>query len=441
MTPQINLVRLAELTAAQRAELLKRSESDLAPYLEKVKPIIGAVRDEGDVALARFAQRFDGSPVTADAIAATPSDFARARDSLEPTVAEAISYAAANIRKFHERQKPKDMRMQEIRPGVLAGDQTRPIASVACYVPRGKGAFPSSVLMTCIPAKVAGVADICIITPPGPDGGIDAATLVAAEAAGVSKVYKAGGAQGIAAVTYGTATIARYVKVVGPGSPWVVAAKRLCSDLIDTGTPAGPSESIIFADATTNGRLAALDLLIEAEHGEDSSAFIVTTSIDVAEAALAAIPEYWKHMSAQRVAYTQAVLSSSRGGILIARDVAEAMTFINDFAPEHLQILSKEPRSYLAHVENAGEILLGEFTPSTLANYVAGPSHVLPTGGWARTFSALSVHDFMKRTSVVEVASGGYGELAKYAGTLATYEGFEAHANAVSALRNKLIGK
>ncbi len=441
MTPSINLFHLSDLLSTERARLLRRSESDLAPYLEKVKPIIEAVREEGDDALARFAQRFDKAPVTASTIAAAPADFARARTLVDPDVADAIAYAAANIVTFHNRQKPQDMGMHEIRPGVFAGERTLPIASVACYIPRGKGAFPSSVLMTCIPATVAGIADICIITPPGPDGNIDAATLVAAEAAGVSKVYKAGGAQGVAAVAYGTATIAKYVKVVGPGSPWVVAAKRLLSDVIDTGTPAGPSESIIFADATIDGRLAALDLLIEAEHGEDSSAFIVTTSAEVAHTALAAIPEYWKHMDPQRVAYTQAVLASSRGGILIARDVAEAMAFINDCAPEHLQILSREPRPYLQHVRHAGEILLGEFTPSTLGNYVVGPSHVLPTGGWARTYSALSVHDFMKRTSVVEVTRGGYGEAAKHAKVLAVYEGFDAHANAVSALRDELIGE
>jgi histidinol dehydrogenase len=294
--------------------------------------------------------------------------------------------------------------------------------------------------MTCIPASVAGVEDICITTPPGPDGKIDAASLVAARAAGVSKVYKAGGAQAIAAVAYGTATISRYVKVVGPGSPWVVAAKRLLSDFIDTGTPAGPSESIIFADETTDGRLAALDMLIEAEHGDDSSCFLITTSKEVADAALKAIPEYWHHMGELRVGYTKSVFGSSRGGILLARDVNEAMAFINDYAPEHLQILSKEPRKYVDLVKHAGEILLGEHTPSTLGNFVLGPSHVLPTGGWAKTFSALSMHDFMKRTSIVEVTPAAYPELAKHAAVIAKYEGFDAHVNAVGELRKKLLG-
>ncbi|MBC8036235.1 MAG: histidinol dehydrogenase [Rhizobiales bacterium] len=440
MTSHINYLTLSDLTAAERATLLKRTESDLGPFLEKVMPIVEAVRMEGDKALSRFAEQFDGALVDETAIAATPEDFDRAHGELETDVRDAIIFAAANIRKFHELQKPEESWSAEVRPGLHAGDRTTPIASVACYIPRGKGAFPSTVLMTCIPATVAGVENICIITPPGPDGNIDAATLVAARAAGVSKVYKAGGAQAIAAVAYGTKTISRYVKVVGPGSPWVVAAKRLLADLIDTGTPAGPSEAIIFADETTDGRLAALDLLIEAEHGDDSSAFIVTTSKEVADAALAAIPTYWHRMSAQRVNFTKSVLASSRGGILLAKDTAEAMAFINDYAPEHLQILSKEPRKYLPLIKNAGEILLGEHTPSTLGNFVLGPSHVLPTGGWAKTFSALSVHDFMKRTSVVEVRPQAYPELAKQAGIIAKYEGFDAHANAVSVLRKKLLG-
>jgi histidinol dehydrogenase len=436
----INFHHLAELTPAERQARLARTESDLTPFIQQVRPVVEAVKAEGDEAVARFARQFDKAPVTAGSIAATPDDFAKARTALAPDLREAISFAAESIRLFHEKQMPEESWMAEIRPGVMAGDRTRPIPSVACYVPRGKGAFPSSVMMTCIPAGVAGVRDICIITPPGPDGSIDAATLVAAEAAGITKIYKAGGAQGIAAVAHGTQTIGRYAKVVGPGSPWVVAAKRLVADHIDTGTPAGPSETIVFADETSDGRLAALDLLIEAEHGPDSGAFLVTTSEALGRAALAAIPDYWAKMSETRVAYTREVFGSTRGGILIARDAAEAFAFINDYAPEHLQILSKEPEKYVGLVENAGEILLGEHTPSTLANFVVGPSHVLPTGGWARTFSALSVHDFLKRTSVVRVSPQAYRVLAPHARLIAAYEGFDAHANAVSPLRDPLLG-
>jgi histidinol dehydrogenase len=296
-------------------------------------------------------------------------------------------------------------------------------------------------MMASIPATVAGVKEICIITPPGPDGAIDDATLVAARMAGVSKVFKAGGAQGIAAVAYGTETIPRCAKVVGPGSPWVGAAKRLVSHVIDTGTPAGPSELVVLADDTADGRLAGLDLIIESEHGPDSSAFLVTWSARVAEEAMRAIPEFWKQMGEQRVAYSSAVLSGPMGGIVLARDEAEAIAFCNDYAPEHLGVHSDEPFQYLGRLEHAGEILLGRHTPPTLGNFVIGVNHVLPTSGWARTGSPLTVHDFMKRTSVAYVTGKAYPELAKHAEVIARYEGFDGHANAVSETRARLLRK
>jgi histidinol dehydrogenase len=234
------------------------------------------VRDEGDAALARFARDFDKAPVDPGAIAATPADFDAAFAALDPEMVRVLEFCADRVRRFHEAQMPEEMWWKEMSPGVFAGDRINPIDSVACYVPRGKGAFPSVVMMTAIPAAVAGVPERCIVTPPGPDGRIDAATLVMARFAGVERVFKCGGAQGVAAVAYGTETVPRCVKIVGPGSPWVVAAKRLLADRIDPGPPAGPSESIIFADETANGRICALDLLIEAEHGPDSSAWLVT---------------------------------------------------------------------------------------------------------------------------------------------------------------------
>lgn len=439
MTAAVNFVRLDGLSAEERRRCLARTESDLRPYLEKVAPIIDAVAAEGDEAVARFTRQFDKAPVAADDLAATPDDFVRARKSLKPDITEAIAFAAHNITKFHQRQKPEEMWLTEIAPGAFAGDRIGPIASVACYVPRGKGSFPSSVMMTCIPAKVAGVDKIAIVTPPGPDGSIDAATLVAAEAAGVSQVFKCGGAQAVAAVAYGTRTIPRCAKIVGPGSPWVVAAKRLVADRIDTGTPAGPSESIIFADETVDGRLAALDLLIEAEHGADSSAWLVTHVPAVAEAARAVLPELLKEMSLERAGFAEAVLKGPQGGILLCPDAESAIAFVDDYAPEHLQILSLDPKAWLASFKNAGEILLGEYTPSTLGNFVLGPNHVLPTGGWARTASPLSVFDFMKRTSIGHVTREGYDAIARQARVIANYEGFDAHANAVSDLRTKFL--
>ncbi|MBK8158695.1 MAG: histidinol dehydrogenase [Rhodospirillaceae bacterium] len=439
MAGSVNLHDLARLSPEARSTLLKRSEADLGPFLDRVRPIIAAVKEEGDVALARFANEFDKSPVKAGEIAATQSDFDAAFKAVEPEVIAAIEFAVANIRKFHTDQKPEEMWLHEMRPGAFAGDRFRPIPSVACYVPRGKGSFPSVVMMTTIPAVVAGVKNICVVTPPGPDGKIDAATLVAARLAGVDKVYKCGGAQGVAAVAYGTETVPKCAKIVGPGSPYVVAAKRLLADVIDPGIPAGPSESIIFADATVDGRLAALDLLVEAEHGPDSSAYLVTPSLKVAEAAIKALPDYWAKMSEQRVAFSSAVLMGRSGGVVLTPDVDSAMAFINDYAPEHLEILSDEPFAYLGRIENAGEVLLGKHTPVTLGNFVLGPNAVLPTSRAAMTHSPLSVFDYMKRISVGYVTSAGYPELARHARVLATYEGFDAHANAVSEIRTKLL--
>jgi histidinol dehydrogenase len=436
----IRLHDLSKMTRAERDALLKRTEADLSSYEEKVKPIIEAVRTEGDAAIARFAQAFDKAPVNADEIAATEEDFAHAEKTLDPKVREALEFMAVSIRRFHEDQKPEQMWFHEIRPGVFAGDRTTPIPSVACYVPRGKGAFPSVAMMTTIPAKVAGVKEICIITPPGPNGKLDDATLVAARMSGISKVFKAGGAQGIAAVTYGTQTVPKCSKVIGPGSPWVAAAKRLVSHLLDTGTPAGPSELIVLADETADGRLAGLDLIIESEHGPDSSAFLVTWSHKVADDAIKAIPEYWKQMSPQRVEFSSTVLGGPIGGVVLARDEEEAIAFCNDYAPEHLGVHSDEPFQYLGRLENAGEILLGRHTPPTLGNFVIGVNHVLPTGGWAKTGSPLTVYDFMKRTSVAYVTGKGYPELAKHAEVIATYEGFDGHANAVSGTRARLLG-
>ncbi len=441
MNRKINLHQLSQLSPAQRQSLLTRVEGDLSDFETKVKPIIAAVRQDGDVALARFANQFDKSPVTADTLMATPQDYAEAERTLAPDVKAAMEFAATNIRKFHQRQKPEEKWMMEVSPGAFGGERWSAIASVACYVPRGKGAFPSVAMMTSIPAKVAGVGRVIIITPPGPNGKIDDATLVAARMAGVDAVYKAGGAQAIAAVAYGTKTIPRVDKVVGPGSPWVAAAKRLVSHLIDVGSPAGPSEVIVLADDSVRGELAALDLLVESEHGPDSSAYLVTWSKRVAAEAMAALPKYLAKMSAQRAEFAASVLGGPLGGIVLAQDEDEAIQFCNDYAPEHLEVLSENPHRYLDKLKHAGEILLGKHTPTTLGNYVIGPDHVLPTGGWAKTASALSVFDFMKRTTIAEVTAAGYATLARHAHALAKYEGFDAHANAVSEMRETLLGR
>ena len=436
---EVSFYDYASLSAEGRAALLRRSEADLSGVIEKVKPIIEAVRTEGDAALARFARDFDKSNVTESQIKVTPAEFDAAFKLVDAEVVEAIQFGIDNIRSFHEEQKPEAMWMKEIRPGAFAGDRFTPIQSVALYVPRGKGSFPSVTMMTSVPAVVAGVPNIAIVTPPAPDGSVDAATLVAARLAGVETVYKTGGAQAVAAVAFGTKTIMPALKIVGPGSPWVVAAKRLLSGVLDTGLPAGPSEAVIFADDTVHGGLAALDLLIEAEHGPDSSAYLVTHSRRVVEEALAALPDHWAKMTEQRVAFSTAVLTGKTGGIILTSSVEESYAFINAYAPEHLEILSTEPYDHLGRITEASEILLGQHTPCSIGNFGLGPNAVLPTSRWARTYGPLSVTDFVKRSSIGYVTAAGFPLLAGHAHTLALYEGFSSHALAVSPLRQQFI--
>lgn len=438
MKDDIRLLRLQTLSDEMRQQLLLRTESDLGEYLDKAKLIIEAVKKEGDRALVRFCRDFDKAPLELNTIRVSEQEFAQAQAAVSQDLIEAIRFATQSIRKFHQSQMVEPMRMEETRPGVFCGEKIAPIPSVACYVPRGKGSFPSVLMMTTIPAVVAGVGRVCVLTPPGPDCRVDDATLFAAREVGITEVYKCGGAQAVAAVAFGTETVPRVDKIVGPGSPWVVAAKRLLADVIDPGTPAGPSESIVFADSSANGALAGLDLIIESEHGPDSSAYLVTDSEKVARAAMQAIPEYWQMLGETRRSYSQAVLSGPRGGVILAENSQDCIDFINDYAPEHLMIHSSEPFAYLGSITNAGEILLGENTPLSLGNYVLGPNAVLPTSGAARIHSPLGVSDFLKATGIGYVTSPAYETLAKHAHTLAKYEGFDGHALAVSELRNRL---
>lgn len=441
MSDICNVHELATLDADARAALLKRSETDLSVFIEKVRPIVEAVRVEGDEALARFGRELDKADITPDRLKATEEEFDVAFKAVEPEVIDSIRFGISNIRTFHEEQAPEPMWLKEVRPGAFAGDRWTPIQSAALYVPRGKGAFPSVTMMTSVPASVAKVPNLAIVNPPTETGGVDAATLVAARLAGVETVYKCGGAQAVAAVAYGTQTVKKAIKIVGPGSPWLVAAKRLCSDIIDTGLPAGPSEAIIFADGTVNGAVAAMDLLIEAEHGPDSSAYLVTHSRAVVDAALEALPKLWAKMTEQRVGFSKTVLTGKCGGIVLTSSVQESIDFINAYAPEHLEILSTDPFAHLGGITEAAEVLMGPHTPVTIANFVLGPNAVLPTSRWARTYGPLSVTDFLKRSSIGYVTGSAYPEFAGHARRLARYEGFSSHENAVSELRDELMGK
>lgn len=434
--PSVSLHELAQLPSQARRELLHRAEENLDPFLEGAAPIIEDVRTRGDEALVEYAKRFDDASIDVDSIAATEADFEEAFNSLDTEFIEVLEYAAENIRQFQQELMPGEMWMKEIRPGVLVGERWSPIESVACYCPRGKGSFPSVTLMSAIPAVVAGVPNPIILTPPTAEGKVDAATLVAARISGVERVYKVGGVQAVAAAAYGTNAIPKCHKIVGPGNPWLVAAKRLLAGLIDPGMPAGPSETIVLADDTANPLIAALDLIIESEHGSDSSAFLVTWNRDIAEQAIQAIPGYWDNMSDKLAGYSADVLSGNSGGVVLAGNAQEAYDFINDYAPEHCQVLSKSPFEHLSHIHNASEVLLGEHAAGSIANYMMGMNCVLPTSGNARTHSPLGVHDFMKSSSVGHLTQTGYNTLAPKVHRFARYEGFDAHANAVSPMRD-----
>jgi histidinol dehydrogenase len=436
VTTNLSRFVLADMTAEERSRLFLRAEADLGAYLDKVQPIIEAVRERGDAALSELAARFDGARVPADGIRVGEDEMERGCAAVPPQLANAILYARDNILYYHRVQLPKPMMLTPVAAGVLAGERWAPIPSVACYVPRGKGSFPSVCLMTLIPAVVAKVPRIVLITPPGPNGRVDDATLFCARAVGVSEVYKCGGAQAVAAVAYGTATVPRCDKIVGPGSPWVVAAKQLLARQIDPGPPAGPSEAIVLADSTANPWKAALDLVNESEHGPDSSAFLVTADARLADLVDGYVPKIWERQSEGRRAFSRAVLTGRRGGVVLSRDMDEAIAFTNAYAAEHLQVHAADPFSYVERLVNAGEILLGEHAAICLGNFVLGPNAVLPTAGAARTASPLSVYDYLKRTSLVHVSAAGYPPLAEAAHTLATYEGFDGHALAVAPWRD-----
>jgi histidinol dehydrogenase len=364
------------------------------------------------------------------------AEIDEAIEKLDTRVKEALEYAVQNVRLFHEQQADREFSMEQMSPGLLVGERTLPLASVGLYVPRGRGSFPSMLYMLAVPAAIAGVDRIVVTTPPGPDGAVDPACLFAASLCNVDEVYRVGGAQAIASLALGTESIARVDKIVGPGSAYVAAAKRLLRDYVDMGLPAGPSESLILADETADPFLVSRDLLIEAEHGADSQAVLVTTSRDLAERVAALLPDLIAQTPEPRKSFLESVFGSY-GILLVAESLEQAASIVDTVAPEHLQIVTRDPLETLSYVRNAGEILLGPNSAFSLANYAAGVNAVLPTGGFARTWSGVSVADFTKRTGVVRVTEEAYPEIARHAAVLAEYEGFYWHHRALTDRLNR----
>jgi len=419
---------------AQRARLLRRAEIQIDELIERVRPIVQSVRERGDEALIEFTARFDRVQLTADRLRVGREEIERAYQLLDTPVREAMEHAIRNVRTFHEQQMPHEQWFTQVAPGVMAGEKITPISSVGLYVPRGKGAFPSVMYMLATPARIAGVPRIVFCTPPGPDGEVDPASLVAADLCGVHEIYRVGGAQAIAALAYGTVSIARVRKITGPGSGYVSAAKRLLYGTVDVGLPAGPSEAILLADASADPELVARDLLIEAEHGPDSSSLLVTDSRTLAEAVMALLPAKMADLPEWRQAFCRTVFEAAEGtgGIVLAANMREAVDFVNEYAPEHLEVQVREPFALLPELKNAGEILIGPHTPFCIGNYSLGTNAILPTGGFAHTYSCTSVYDFLKRTGLAYLTAEGYASLSEMTRRLAEFEGFPAHANAVT---------
>jgi len=438
---KINVWSLSTLDSREKARILKRAETDISAALDIVRPIIEDVRVNGDDALRKYALKFDKADIKGS-LKAQDEDFDAAYKALDTDVIDAIKSCAENVKIHHEQQMQRVERewMDAVKPGIFAGEKVTPIPSTGLYVPRGKGAFPSVMYMLCTPAIVAGVKNIAVCTPPTEDGGIDAASLVAADICGVRDVYKAGGAQAIAALAYGTQSVPRVTKVSGPGNPYVSAAKRLLSHIMDPGMPAGPSEAIILTDHSADPWNTALDLINEAEHGPESASILVTTSKELAEKVQNFLPEILADLPAQRRDFCMQSLSLY-GGIMICETLDEAIDFCNEYAVEHLLVKVENPEESVDKLVNTGEILIGESTPIVMGNFGIGINAVLPTGGHALTQDCTSVWAFLKRTSLSYVTPQGYQSLKSPVERLARYEGFDGHADVISKRNEAAFGK
>lgn len=435
--PAVNIYHWKQLDPEQREALCRRAEAAVPPEVtDVVNEVIEAVRDEGDAAVIRYTEKFDRADLSGKPLRAGEEEFQAGERNLSEELKQAIAFAVQSVRRVHEEQRHGCLELCEVRPGVFAGERCTPIPSAGLYVPHGRGSFPSVMYMQAIPATIAGVKRIVAVSPPNRQGNIDPACLYTAKICGVEEVYRVGGIQGIAALAFGTESIPKVDKILGPGSLYVAAAKRALADRVDVGLPAGPSEAIVLADDTADPRRVAVDLITEAEHGSDSSAFLVTPSGALAVTVQKELPALLAELDRLRAGFVRDVLTGY-GGIVVTETLEQAIDFVNRYAPEHLQIACREPFTLLARIENAGEILLGQDSAFSMANYAVGCNNVIPTGGWTKTCSPLSVRAFLKSSSVVYVASQGVPSLSGPVATLAEYEGFSAHALAVRLRGNR----
>lgn len=408
-------------------DLLKRSPNNYSQYEETVNEIIEDVKTRGDQALFDYTLKFDKFVLSKEKIQVTKAEIEEAYSMLDSSLVEVIREAAENIRSFHAKQL-RNSWFDAKEDGTILGMKITPIARAGVYVPGGKAAYPSSVLMNVIPAKVAGVGSIIMTTPPGADGRVNPGTLVAADIAGVDAIYKAGGAQAIAAMAFGTESIPKADKITGPGNIFVALAKKAVYGYVSIDSIAGPSEILVLADETAHPRYVAADLLSQAEHDELASAILITTSEELANQVSAQVDGFVKELS--RTGIMQKSLDNY-GYILLADTMEDAIDAANEIASEHLEILTRNPFDTMTRIRNAGAIFLGEYACEPLGDYFAGPNHILPTNGTAKFFSPVNVDDFIKKTSIISYSKEALEKIHTKIETFAQSEGLTAHANSI----------
>ncbi len=408
-------------------QLIKRSPQSYGQYEQTVNEIIENVKANRDKALFDYTMKFDQCTITAETIQVTREEIEEAYTKVNPDLVEVMKKSAANITKFHQKQLHNSWIAPE-EDGTILGQKILPIEISGVYVPGGKAAYPSSVLMNVLPAKVAGVKRIIMTTPPGKDGKVNPGTLVAADIAGVNEIYKVGGAQAIAAMAFGTESIPKVDKITGPGNIFVALAKKACFGFVSIDSIAGPSEILVLADETANPRYVAADLLSQAEHDELASAILITTSRELAEKVSVEVENFTKKLSREQIIRSSL---DNYGNIFVAETMDEAIAAANEIASEHLEILTVNPFETMTKIKNAGAIFLGEYSSEPLGDYFAGPNHILPTNGTAKFFSPLNVDDFMKKTSIISYSKDALKKVHKDIELFAKEEGLTAHANSI----------
>ena len=407
--------------------LLKRSPNSYGEFESRVNDIIQNVREKRDEAIFEYTLKFDGATINQDNIRVTEEEIKEAYEQVDPKLLDVIRKALVNIRDYHAKQKQYSW-FDSDESGIILGQKVTPLKTVGVYVPGGKAVYPSSVLMNVIPAKVAGVSNIIMTTPCGRDGKVYPSTLVAAKEAGVDAIYKVGGAQAIAALAFGTESIPKVDKIVGPGNIYVALAKKAVFGYVSIDSIAGPSEIMVLADETANPRFVAADLLSQAEHDEMASAILVTTSETLAEQVSVEVDKFVATLSRKEIIQKSL---DNYGYILVADTIQDAIDTVNEIASEHLELVTKNPFETMTKIRNAGAIFIGEYSSEPLGDYFAGPNHVLPTNGTAKFFSPLSVDDFIKKSSIISYSREALQKVHKDIESFAKAEQLTAHANSI----------